>query len=103
MIGRQDLTVGPSLTFQDQEGGAWRPPRYRPGMAPEPFANCVARLNRAIEHRDSFANEWADFLAPQPYRVYCEVAPDGHGRVGIVREAPVPVLALVAEPRLGTR
>lgn len=59
-------------------------------MALTPFAGCVARLNRAVEHSNAFGAAWAEFLAPHPYRVYYEVSDDGHGRVGIARDAPIP-------------
>jgi hypothetical protein len=54
------------------------------------FEGCWARLNRAVEQRDQFGEEWAAFLEQHPYEVSVSVDDDGLGTVSIGRQQPLP-------------
>lgn len=64
--------------------------RYRARMNEAGFEGCWARLDRAVEHRDQFGDEWAAFLEQHPYEVSVRVDDDGLGTVSITRHEPIP-------------
>jgi hypothetical protein len=54
------------------------------------FAGCMARLDRAREHRDDLVAEWGRYVDSRPASMSYEVDDDGRGRVVITRHEPPP-------------
>lgn len=59
-------------------------------MAHAPFQGCWDRIDRAKTHANALATEWNAFVEKDPYVMFTDVDPEGHGVVGLRRRVEMP-------------